>query len=175
MAAPPGQAIINLQVNSLRSQIRRYDPSFQYQTARAGNSRYNQSDIQNLQQYLNNARNAGFCGAGASSGNYASYSPHFIVTPGGTAYPAPQGAVGPRPVINQSGNITGAAFVGGNGGSNRQVTTMRIMNATQPKGNSPGYPDGYIRYTNSASPRPQGVDPVTGKTLPNTAGHYPID
>lgn len=52
---------------------------------------------------------------------------------------------------------------------------MRIMNATQPKGNSPGYPDGYIRYTNSASPRPQGVDPVTGKTLPNTAGHYPID
>ncbi len=175
MAAPPGQPLINLQVNLLSTQIRRLDPAFQYQTVRSSSSRYNQSDIKILQQYLSNARNAGYCGIGASSGNYSSLSPNFIVTPGGTAYPVPQGAMGPRPVINQSGNITGAAFIGGNGGANGQVTTVRIMNATQPKGSSPGYPNGYMRYTNSSSPRPQGVDPTTGKTVPNSSGHYPID
>ncbi len=85
------------------------------------------------------------------------------------------GATGPTPVINPTGNQTGVAFTGGSGGANGQVSTMRIMNPTSPRGNSPGYPNGYIKYENSASPRPQGVDPYTGKTLPNSQSHFPID
>ncbi len=58
---------------------------------------------------------------------------------------------------------------------NGQVTTMRIMDPTPARGGSPGYPNGYIKYENSASPKPQGVDPYTGKTLPNSQSHFPID
>jgi hypothetical protein len=52
---------------------------------------------------------------------------------------------------------------------------MRVMDATPAKGKSPGYPNGYIKYENSASPKLQGVDPYTGKTLPNSQSHFPID
>ncbi len=51
---------------------------------------------------------------------------------------------------------------------------MRIMNPTDARGSSPGYPDGYIKYENSVQPKPQGVDPYTGKTLPNSQSHFPI-
>lgn len=102
-------------------------------------------------------------------------APDFIVSPGGTAFPVPQGAAGPTPVINPAGNQTGVAFTGGAGGENGKVATMRIMDPTPPRGNSPGYPRGYIKYENSASPKPQGVDPYTGKTLPNSKSHFPID
>ena len=32
-----------------------------------------------------------------------------------------------------------------------------------------------IKYENSASPKPQGVDLYTGKTLPNSQSHFLID
>jgi len=38
----------------------------------------------------------------------------------------------------------------------------------------PSSPNGYIKYENSIQPKPQGVDPYTGKTLPNSQSHYPI-
>lgn len=99
-------------------------------------------------------------------------APDFIVSPGGTAYPVPKGAEGPVAVVNPGGRQTGTAFIGGAGGKNGQVSTIRIMDATPPKGSSPGYPNGYIKYENSAK---QGVDPYSGKTIPNSQSHYPID
>jgi hypothetical protein len=98
-------------------------------------------------------------------------TPDFVVSPEGTAFPVPPGAEGPVPVINSSGNQTGTAYEGGNGGANGQVDTIRIMNPTPPRGSSPGYPDGYIKYQN---PSGQGVDPYSGQTLPNSQSHFPI-
>ena len=48
---------------------------------------------------------------------------------------------------------------------------MRIMDPTPPRGASPGYPNGYIKYENMVG---QGVDPYTGKTLPNSRSHFPL-
>ncbi len=98
--------------------------------------------------------------------------PDFVVSPGGTAYPVPKNAAGPSDVINPAGKRTGSAFTGGKGGANGQVDTMRIMDPTPPRGKSPGYPNGYIKYENKAG---QGVDPYTGRTIPNSQSHYPID
>jgi RHS repeat-associated protein len=102
-------------------------------------------------------------------------SPDFVVSPSGTAFPVPKGATGPTPVLNPAGKQTGVAYTGGAGGANGKVSTMRIMDPTPAKGSSPGYPNGYIKYENSASPKPQGVDPYSGKTLPNSQSHFPID
>jgi len=44
------------------------------------------------------------------------------------------------------------------------------MDPTPAKGNSPSYPNGYIKYENAASQKPQGVDPYSGRTLPNSVG-----
>ena len=90
-APSPGQAITNMNVNSLIRQIRQIDPAFRYQTVRpigpAG--RYNIRDINALQQYLRNAQSAGFCGAGASqtpnflnNGQVSSSNFPNIVSPG---------------------------------------------------------------------------------------------
>jgi len=98
-------------------------------------------------------------------------APDYIVDPAGTAYPVPEGATGPTPVINQAGVQTGSAFTGGTGGANGQVATMRIMNPTPARGNSPEYSNGYIKYENANQ---QGVDPYTGRTLPNSESHHPI-
>lgn len=37
------------------------------------------------------------------------------------------------------------------------------------RGKSPGYPDGYVKYENQSG---QGVDPYTGRTLPNSKSHF---
>ena len=50
-----------------------------------------------------------------------------------------------------------------------------MMNPTPARGNSPAYPNGYMKYENNAQPRAQGVDPYSGKTLPNSKSHFPID
>jgi hypothetical protein len=110
-------------------------------------------------------------GAANAVGKGATKAPDFVVSPNGTAYPVPKGAQGPNPVINPAGKQTGTAYTGGSGGANGQVDTMRMMNPTPPRGNSPGYPNGYIKYENSAG---QGVDPYTGGTLPNSQSHFPI-
>jgi RHS repeat-associated protein len=101
-----------------------------------------------------------------------SNAPDFIVSPGGTAYPVPRGATGPTPVINPAGRQTGSAFAGGRGGANQQVDSLRVMDPTPPRGSSPGYPRGYVKYENRAG---QGVDPYTGQTVPNSQSHFPID
>jgi RHS repeat-associated protein len=124
------------------------------------------------------------CGSGGGSransptpnnvGKQTTRNTDFVVSPGGTAFPVPKGAHGPTPVINDAGKQTGVAYTGGTGGANSQVSTMRVMDPTQPKGKSPGYPDGYVKYENSATPTPQGVDLYTGKTLSNSKSHFPI-
>ena len=108
----------------------------------------------------------------AKSAGKADSAPDFVVSPGGTAFPVPKGATGPTSVVNPAGKKTGDAFTGGSGGANGQVDTMRMMDATPPRGNSPGYPNGYIKYENKAG---QGVDPYTGRTLSNKDSHFPID
>jgi hypothetical protein len=101
-------------------------------------------------------------------------APDFVVSPDGTAYAVPTGAQGPVPVISPAGNQTGIAYTGGSSGANGQVSTIRLMNPTPPRGNSPGYPNGYIVYQNGSSPTPQAVDPYTGQTLSRNSSHFPI-
>ena len=102
------------------------------------------------------------------------HNPDFIVSSRGVAYPIPTKATGPVNVTNQSGKVTGKAFVGGKGGVNGQVSTVRIMDPVPARGNSPAYPRGYIKYENSMKPKPQGVEPYTGKTIPNSKSHHPL-
>jgi RHS repeat-associated protein len=97
--------------------------------------------------------------------------PGYVVSPDGTAFPVPKGAQGPVPVVNEAGKTTGVAFTGGKGGANGQVDTIRIMDPTPPKGKSPGYPNGYVKYQNKAK---QGVNPHTGRTAANKDNHFPI-
>lgn len=106
------------------------------------------------------------------AGKASNKTPDFVVSPGGTAFPVPKGATGPAAVVNPGGKTTGSAFTGGKGGENGKVDTMRIMDPTPPRGNSPGYPNGYIKYENKSG---QGVDPYTGRTLSNKDSHFPID
>lgn len=73
--------------------------------------------------------------------------------------------------MNPAGNVTGSAFTNGRGGDNGQVNVMRVMQPTPPRGSSPGYKNGYIKYENRSG---QGVDPYTGRTLPNSKSHFPI-
>ena len=98
-------------------------------------------------------------------------STDFIVDPSGQVFPMPKNASGPYPVTNNAGKITGTYFKGSKGGDNGQVRIMRIMDPTPPRGASPGYPNGYIKYENMVG---QGVDPYTGKTLPNSRSHFPL-
>lgn len=106
------------------------------------------------------------------AGGVSPKAPDFLVSPGGTAFPVPPGANGPVPVVNPGGKVTGSAFVGGAGGANRKVDTMRIMDPVPPRGRSPGYSDGYIKYENKLG---QGVNPYTGRTVSNKSSHFPID
>lgn len=94
--------------------------------------------------------------------------PSFIVDGQGTAFPVPKGASGPTPVASGKG----VQFTGGAGGTNGQVTTMRIMDAVPAKGNAPAYPNGYIKYENAQG---QGVNPYTGRTGSKAATHFPIE
>lgn len=100
-------------------------------------------------------------------------APDFVVSPNGTAYPVPAGAQGPVPVINRAGNQTGTAYTGGRGGGSldNRVDTIRLMDPTPARGGAPAYENGYIKYENRSG---QGVNPLTGKTVPNTENHYPV-
>lgn len=72
-------------------------------------------------------------------------------------------------MLNPAGKNTGVSYTGGKGGTNGQVSTVRIMDPTPPRGKSPGYPNGYVKYENFGG---QGVDPITGRTLPNAKSHF---
>jgi RHS repeat-associated protein len=105
-----------------------------------------------------------------SSLTTTSSSPHsvnFVADKSGQIFPVPKDAIGPVPVINSSGNITGTAFTGGSG----KVSTMRIMDPKGVIGASPAYPQGYITYSNSIR---QAVSPYTGETLPRAEAHFPL-
>ena len=80
-------------------------------------------------------------------------------------FPVPKGSTGPSPVINKNGNPTGVAFTEGGGGTNGQVSTMRVMSPNSKN------PNGYVKYENKFG---QGVDPYSGKTLPNSQSHFPL-
>ena len=109
-------------------------------------------------------------GKGTSGAGKVS-SPDFVVTPKGDVISVPKGATGPVDVVNPSGKTTGFAYTGGSDGINGQVSTVRIMDSTPPRGQSPGYPNGYVKYENANK---QGIDFVTGKTLPNSKSHIPL-
>ena len=99
----------------------------------------------------------------------------IVVSPGGTAVIVPSGATGPLPVVNPAGKTTGFHFSGGSGGLglDKKATGVRFMDPTPPKGASPGYANGYATYQNASG---QGVDPATGKTVPNShpTRHIPL-
>ncbi len=100
-------------------------------------------------------------------------APNFVVDRSGQVFPVPQGARGPVPVVNSAGNQTGVAFTGGTMGQNGQVSQIRLMNATPPRGASPGYPNGYVVYGNSAG---QNVVPSTGRSnAPQSMMHFPLN
>ncbi|HXN46663.1 MAG TPA: RHS repeat-associated core domain-containing protein, partial [Bryobacteraceae bacterium] len=101
--------------------------------------------------------------------------PTFSVSPGGDVIPVPKGAAGPGSVVNPRGNTTGFAYTGGSGGPglNPKVSGVRIMDPTPARGSSPGYSGGYVTYQNAAG---QGVNPQTGRTVPNSdpLRHIPL-
>jgi len=94
----------------------------------------------------------------------------IIVTPGGTAIPIPQGAVGPTLVRTGKG----FEFTGGSGGYDlsTNASNVRIMDPTLPKGPSPGYPNGYANYQDTQG---QSIDQYSGKTVGKSdpAWHQP--
>ncbi|WP_249262243.1 hypothetical protein, partial [Leptospira alexanderi] len=139
--------------------------------SKAGLDPLNKSDVKNFigVKGIGPSEKSGVSNKGNNPGNNKA---DFIVSPNGTVFPVPKGATGLKPVTNSGGQVTGVAFTDGKGGANGQVSTMRIMNSTPSKGNSPGYPNGYIKYTNDSK---QGVDPYSGKTLPNSKNHFGID
>jgi hypothetical protein len=94
--------------------------------------------------------------------------PTFIVDQGGVVFPVPQGATGLVPVINSASVQTGVAFTGGNGGTNGQVASMRLMDSPSGKYGSL-YPNGYIKYENASG---QGVNPYSGKTVSRADAHF---
>jgi RHS repeat-associated protein len=97
----------------------------------------------------------------------AETKPNFIVDGAGTAYPVPEGASGPTPTNNGKG----IQYTGGEGGTNGQVSTMRVMDPRPTIGKAPAYPDGVIIYEN---PKGQAVNPYTGRTGSRAETHIPI-
>jgi RHS repeat-associated protein len=98
--------------------------------------------------------------AGPSSGGITSSGggPNFVVSPGGTVYPVPQGATGPNGVSTGKG----VQYEGGSGGYGFSPNTsgLRIMDPviTGPY----QYPSGYGVYMN---PSGQTINPFTGRTI----------
>ena len=84
----------------------------------------------------------------------------IVVTPGGGAIPVPIGATGPTPTFNGKG----FEFTGGSGGygMSPQTSNVRIMDPTLPKGPSPGYPNGYVNYSNGSG---QSINQFTGRKV----------
>jgi hypothetical protein len=102
-----------------------------------------------------------FGGGGSSPvGTRAPTVTDFIVSPGGTAYPIPRGAMGPAQV--ETGR--GFQFQGGTGGLglNEGVTAFRFMDPVTTGRYQ--YPNGYGVYNNVNG---QTVNPFTGRTIPN--------
>ena len=98
-------------------------------------------------------------------------TPSFLGQESGPLIPVPEGATGPIPTANGLGD----QFVGGSGGNGLapSASNVRVMDPTVPKGPSPGYPNGYVNYTNSSG---QTIDPVTGQTVPRSSPwwHIPL-
>ncbi|MEW5251793.1 RHS repeat-associated core domain-containing protein [Microbulbifer sp. 2201CG32-9] len=69
-APSPLQSLTNVQARILINQIRQIDPAFRFPVASPGGQgqpvNYSPASIAQLQGFLNNARNAGYCGPGAS-------------------------------------------------------------------------------------------------------------
>lgn len=98
-------------------------------------------------------------------------APDYLANPRGVVLPVPRGAYPmPTPVKNEAQKQTGTAFSGGTIKSSSGVDNpvdLRMMNPTEPRGRSPGYPRGYSAYS-AVQPPPGGrqtVDPYTGRTL----------
>jgi RHS repeat-associated protein len=85
----------------------------------------------------------------------------FVTTPKGTTFPVPTGATGPTPNINKALKVTGTNFTGGKMGANGKAENIHLMFPTKGTAHVPGYPNGYVKYSNSAK---QNVDPFTGQT-----------
>jgi RHS repeat-associated protein len=102
-------------------------------------------------------------------------SPSFISMPSGDVVPVPEGATGPTPVVNGSGNTTGFQYQGGSGGNgmDAKTTGVRVMDPTPARGASPGYPNGNASYNNTSG---QTVNPQSGQTVPRSdpSAHIPL-
>jgi hypothetical protein len=94
-----------------------------------------------------------------------------MVTPQGDVVAVPQGATGPMPLRTGKG----VQYTDGSNGHglDPRVSDVRIMDPTPPRGQSPGYPGGYVSYSNS---RGQTVHPYTGRTIApdDPFGHIPL-
>lgn len=95
-------------------------------------------------------------------------APPVVRTPSGQKFVTPRNSVGPFPTVGRNGKPNGGvSFIGGKGAA----SSMRIMPPRQPTRSAPGYPKGYVKYTNRNN---QAVNPSNGKTLSKRDGHKPI-
>ncbi len=102
--------------------------------------------------------NASSAAKGASQNCGTCSTPDYVVSPGGTVYPIPQGAAGPTPARSGSGG----QYQGGSGGNglNPRATGFRYMDPTT-SGKNP-YPSGRGVYNNETG---QTINPITGRTI----------
>lgn len=100
----------------------------------------------------------------------AEAGPNFIGQESGPSIAVPEGATGPYPTRGNGFQYTGGS--GGNG-LDSSVSNVRVMDPTAPRGPSPGYPNGYVSYSNGSG---QAVNPVTGATLnpKDPWWHFPL-
>ena len=86
------------------------------------------------------------------------HAPNFIVSPSGTTFPVPAGAVGPSAVRTKKG----VQYEGGSGGYgfDPRTTGLRVMDPVLTGRYQ--YPTGYGVYMNRHE---QTVNPFTGRTL----------
>lgn len=87
------------------------------------------------------------------------HSPNFIVTPGGTTYPVPEGAIGP---VDTDSPDSGFQFQGGSGGNGLSPNTSSFRFMAPTNQGPYAYPNGYGSYSN---PLGQTVNPLTGRTI----------
>ncbi len=155
----------NFRIRELTREIQQIDPSFREASIAPLNYQTRTQDVQRLQDHLTRIQEQRPGGR----------APDFVIAPNGGTFPTPRGATAAEPSLNNAGEVTGIIYRGGYGGMNGQIEQMRLMYPTPPRGRSPGYPQGYIKYENSLGRGNQGVDPYTGRGLPNSESHFKIE
>jgi RHS repeat-associated protein len=140
--------LISDNVSDLINQIRQYDPSYEYITAGPPGSRYNQADLNRLQQALQNAKDRGYCAASTPVGRRG----YPLSVPAGTNSPA---------------NIGGRDYTGHalDRMQERGLTPSVVENTINTGSSAPGNMPGTTVYRDSANGTTAVTDSGSGRVI----------